>query len=134
MKAFALRNRDLLQSLGVLFAIFIIAAVFSPRDLRSGQPLFLQARQPDEHAAGHRARGHRRARHDAGDSHCGIDLSVGSTLGLSAVVAALSLAHWHLGVAASIALAVGTGGLVGLLKDRLSRGCASSLSSSRWRR
>lgn len=119
MKAFALRHRDLLQSLGVLLAIFIIAAVFSPRDLRSGQPLFLQ---PDNLTNMLRvtapvalvALGMTLVILTAG-----IDLSVGSTLGLAAVVAALALAHWHLGVAASIALAVAAGGLVGLLNGSL---------------
>ncbi len=119
MKAFVLRHRDLLRSFCVLAGVFIIAAMVSPRDLRSGRPLFLQ---PDN------LTNMLRVTAPVGIIGlgmtlviltAGIDLSVGSTLGLSAVVSALALAQWHLGMGASVALAVAAGGLVGLMNGTL---------------
>jgi ribose transport system permease protein len=119
MKAFSTRHRDLWQSLGVLLALLIAAAIVSPRDLRTGQPLFLttdnltnmlRVTAPVAIVA-------------LGMTFviltAGIDLSVGSILGLSAVVCALSLARWHLGAGVSVALAVAAGGLAGLLNGSL---------------
>ena len=119
MKECLRRHRDLVQSLAVLGLIFSLAAVCSPRDWRTGGPLFLQADNltnllrvttPVAVVA-------------LGMTLViltgGIDLSVGSTLGLAAVVAALALAKWRWGGAAAIATAITVGGLVGLLNGAL---------------
>lgn len=113
------QHRSLLQSLAVLLAIFVIAALLSPRDLRSGEPLFLKADNLTNMLRVTAPVAIIALGMTLVILTSGIDLSVGSTLGLAAVTAALALAHWGFGMWGAILLATATGALVGLLNGSL---------------
>ena len=118
VKAFCGRHRALLQSIAVLATIFVAAVLISPRSMR-GDILFLN---PDNLTNMLRmiapvaiiALGMTLVILTAG-----IDLSVGSTLALSATVTALGFAQWQLPTPLVIAVAVLAGLAVGTMNGTL---------------
>ena len=114
-----IRHRALLQSIAGLLIIFLAAVALSPKDLRTGDTLFLltdnltnmlRVTAPVAIIA-------------LGMTlvilTAGIDLSVGSTLAFSSVVVALALSEWGFGIPAALLLAIFAGGVVGLLNGSL---------------
>lgn len=119
MKSFILRHRALLQSIAGLLIIFLAAIALSPTDLRTGEILFLKADNLTNMLRVTAPVAIIALGMTLVILTAGIDLSVGSTLALSSVVAAIGLSEWGFNVPIVICLAMLAGGVVGLLNGSL---------------
>ncbi len=119
MKAFAIRHRALLQSIAALLVIFLTAIVLSPTDLRTDEILFLKADNLTNMLRVTAPVAIIALGMTLVILTAGIDLSVGSTLALCSVFAAVGLSEWNLSIPIVICMAMLVGGLVGFLNGSL---------------
>lgn len=119
VKAFAIRHRALLQSIAALLIIFLTAIVLSPTDLRTDEILFLKADNLTNMLRVTAPVAIIALGMTLVILTAGIDLSVGSTLALCSVSAAVGLSEWNLSIPVVICMAMLAGGLVGFLNGSL---------------
>lgn len=119
VKSFANRHRALLQSVAGLLIIFVAAIILSPTDIRSDEILFLKVDNLTNMLRVTAPVAIIALGMTLVILTAGIDLSVGSTLALSSVVAAIGLSEWGFNVPVAICIAMLAGGAVGLLNGSL---------------
>ena len=118
LKSFCVRNRSILQSVAVLAIIFVAAVIMSPRGMR-GDILFLNPENLTNMLRAITPVAIIALGMTLVILTAGIDLSVGSTLALSATVTALGFAQWELSLPAVILVALCAGLVVGVMNGAL---------------